>query len=217
VARAFQRVEARTVLLDRSTERLRKTYAETAGASACMLAGEVDLADAESVGAAVKATLDRYGRIDALVNTVGGFRGGYPVVEQGSDDWDFLLGVNLKTTLNTCRAVTPTMMEQRAGRIINVASRAALTGDAGLAAYSASKAAVLRLTESLAAELKDAGVNANCVLPGTIDTPQNRAAMPAADFARWVTPQDVAGVIVFLASDAARAITGAAIPVYGRG
>ena len=109
------------------------------------------------------------------------------------------------------------MLRAGKGRIINVAARAALQGAARLAAYSASKSAVVRLTESLAAELKDNGITVNCVLPGTIDTPQNRQASPREDFSRWVPPDAIADVILFLASDSARAVTGAAIPVYGRG
>jgi len=108
------------------------------------------------------------------------------------------------------------MLERGYGKIINTASRAAMGGDANNAAYSVSKTAVVRLTESMAAELKDAGINVNCIMPGMIDTPQNRAAMPKADFGKWVSPEALADVILFLASDAARAINGAAIPVYGR-
>jgi NAD(P)-dependent dehydrogenase (short-subunit alcohol dehydrogenase family) len=113
--------------------------------------------------------------------------------------------------------VIPQMLKQQRGRIINVASRDGLSGSAGYAAYSASKSAVLRLTESLAAELKAANINVNCVMPGTIDTPQNRAAIPNADFSKWVEPAAIAEVIAFLACDSARAIQGAALPVYGKG
>jgi NAD(P)-dependent dehydrogenase (short-subunit alcohol dehydrogenase family) len=117
---------------------------------------------------------------------------------------------------NTCRAVVPHMLRQGGGRIVNVSARAALEGKARMGPYCASKAAVVTLTETLAAEHRDHGITANCILPGTIDTPQNRASMPDADFSRWVAPAALADVVVFLASDAARAISGAAIPVYGR-
>ena len=163
------------------------------------------------------ATLARFGRIDALVNTVGGFRGGKPLHEADLADWDFLFNVNVRTTLLCCRAVVPQMLAQQSGRIINVASHDGLEGKANYAAYSASKSAVLRLTESLAGELKNSNINANCILPGTIDTPQNRQAFPQADFEKWVAPEAIADVIQFLASDAARAINGAAIPVFGKG
>ena len=115
------------------------------------------------------------------------------------------------------RAVVPIMLEQDHGNIVNVAARAALKGNAKMAAYSASKSAVMRLTESMSAELKRKSINVNCVLPSAIDTPQNRESMPSADHSRWVTPEAIADVILFLASDAARAVTGAAIPVYGKG
>jgi len=132
-------------------------------------------------------------------------------------DWDFLFEVNLRTTLLCCRAVVPQMLRQGSGRIVNVASRDGLHGGAGYSAYSASKSAVLRLTESLAAELKQSNINVNCIMPGTIDTPQNRSAMPNSDFSKWVVPEAIADVILFLISDSARAITGAALPVYGKG
>jgi NAD(P)-dependent dehydrogenase (short-subunit alcohol dehydrogenase family) len=154
--------------------------------------------------------------VDALVHTVGAWRGGNPVHETDLADWDFLFNVNLRTTLLCCRAVVPQMLKQGNGRIITVASRDGLAGSAGYAAYSASKSSVLRLNESLADELKASNVNVNCVLPSTIDTPQNRAALPNADFSKWVAPEAIADVILFLASDASRAINGAAIPVYGK-
>ena len=109
------------------------------------------------------------------------------------------------------------MLKQGGGKIINVASRDGLAGSAGYAAYSASKSAVIRLTEAMAEELKTAGINVNCLMPGTIDTPQNRAANPGADVTRWVAPSAIADVILFLASDASRAINGAAVPVFGKG
>jgi NAD(P)-dependent dehydrogenase (short-subunit alcohol dehydrogenase family) len=132
-------------------------------------------------------------------------------------DWDFLFGINLRTTLLCCRAVIPQMLKQSSGRIVNVASRDGLGASAGYAAYSASKSAVLRLTESLAGELKTSNINVNAIMPGTIDTPQNRAAVPNGDYSKWVPPEAIAEVLAFLASDASRAINGAAIPVYGKG
>jgi NAD(P)-dependent dehydrogenase (short-subunit alcohol dehydrogenase family) len=136
--------------------------------------------------------------------------------ETDDEDWDLMMQLNVRSVFNTCRAVVPHMLRQGGGRIINVSARAALEGKARMGPYCASKAAVLTLTESLAAEHKLAGINVNCILPGTIDTPQNRAAMPDADFSRWVPPPALADVVVFLASEASRAVTGAAIPVYGQ-
>ncbi len=216
-ARAFQRAAASTALVDRSVDRLAKLYPELVDAPDHLLAGDIDLTDADSVERLIKSVKERWGRVDALVNTVGTFRGGKPVHEEALETWDLLFTVNVRTTLLASRAVVPLMLEQGAGRIVNVASRNALEGGARVAAYSATKSAVVRLTESMAAELKASNIKVNAVLPGTIDTPENRAAMPDADFDSWVSPEAIADVIVFLASDASRGMTGAALPVYGRG
>jgi NAD(P)-dependent dehydrogenase (short-subunit alcohol dehydrogenase family) len=181
-----------------------------------LLLGSVDATDAESVAGAVEQALERFGRIDVLANTVGGYRAGTPVHETPLETWDFMLDLNARTAFVASRAVVPCMLEQRFGKIVHVAARAALKGSAKASAYSVSKSAVVRLVESLAAELRYDGINVNCVLPGTIDTPQNRKAMPKADHSRWVAPEAIADVILFLASDAADAVNGAAIPVYGR-
>ena len=214
-ARAAQKAGAHTVLLDRSLERLNHTYPDLVSSSDHLFLGGVDLSDEASVSAAIEKTIRQFGRIDVLVNTVGAWRGGTPVHQSSLADWTSLFELNVRTTLLTCRAVVPYFIAQRSGRIINVASRAALVGDAGSAAYSVAKSGVLRLTESLSAELKEKGVNVNCVLRSTIDTPQNRAAMPSADPTKWVAPEAIADVIAFLASDAARAIHGIALPVFG--
>ena len=216
-ATALQKAAARTVLVDRSSGRLRETYPALAESHDHAFAGEVDLTNPVAVAAMVERAVRRFGRVDVLVNTVGGFRGGRPVHEEDPADWDFLFAVNVRTTLNCCRAVIPHMLRAGRGKIVNVAARGALAGDGGFGAYSASKSAILRLSESLADELKPAGINVNCVLPGTIDTPQNRRERPTADHAKWVDPAAIADVILFLASDAARAVNGAAVPVYGRG
>jgi NAD(P)-dependent dehydrogenase (short-subunit alcohol dehydrogenase family) len=216
-ARAFQGAGHKTVLVDRSVDRLQKAYADLVASPDHMLAGGVDLSSPGSVQKLIADATKCFGRIDVLVNTVGAWGGGKPVHEEDPATWDFLLNVNLRTTLHCCRAVVPQMLKQGRGKIINVASRDGLAGTAGYAAYSVSKSAVLRLTEALADELKNSNINVNCIMPGTIDTPQNRAAMPEADFSKWVEPSALADVIVFLASDAARAINGAAIPVYGKG
>ncbi len=216
-ARAFQTAGDKTVLVDRSQDRLRGVFASVAASPDHLLAGGVDLSDPASLSDLVTDTLARFGRIDALVNTVGAWRGGNRVHEDDLANWDFLFNVNLRTTLLCCRAVIPQMLKQGRGKIINVASRDGLAGSAGFSAYSASKSAVLRLTESLADELKASKINVNCILPSTIDTPQNRTAIPDADFSKWVEPAAIADVILFLASDASRAINGAAVPVYGTG
>src|SRR5437899_233931 len=216
-ARLFQQAGAKTVLVDRSPDRVREAFKDIADSDNHLLAGGIDLADTASLGKLMEQTVAKFGRVDALVNTVGGYRGGKPVHETDLADWDFLFNVNVRTTLLCCRAVIPQMLKQRRGKIINVASRDGLSGSAGYAAYSASKSAVLRLTESLASELKASNINVNCIMPGTIDTPQNRVAVPNGDYTKWVEPQAIADVVAFLASDASRPINGAAIPVYGKG
>src|SRR5262245_47929734 len=176
---------------------------------------EVNLLDAENVRTTVAKVLARFGRIDVLCNIAGGFRMGPPVHETPDKDWDFLFGLNARSVLHTARAVVPHMLEAGGGKIVNIGAFAAQRGAVAMGAYVASKSAVIRLTETMAAELREKNINVNCVLPTIIDTPENRAAMPKADPNRWVAPQDLAAVIVFLASDAARAIHGAAIPITG--
>src|SRR6185369_7156147 len=166
-AQALQSFGAKTVLVDRSDDRLRERYPDLIDSADHLLAGGVDLTNPDSLARMVQSASDRFGRIDALVNTVGGYRGGKPVHETELADWDFLFGVNLRTTLLCCRAVIPQMLRQGGGKIVNVASRDGLSGSAGYSAYSASKSAVLRLTESMAAEFKNANINVNCIMPGT--------------------------------------------------
>jgi NAD(P)-dependent dehydrogenase (short-subunit alcohol dehydrogenase family) len=216
-ARLFQETGAKTVLVDRSQDRVREAFAEIADSANHLLAGGIDLLNPESLAKLMEQALAKFARVDVLVNTVGGYGGGKPTHATELADWDFLFNVNLRSTLLCCRAVIPQMLKQGSGKIINVASRDGLRGSAGYAAYSASKSAVLRLTESLADELKASSINVNCILPGTIDTPQNRAAIPNGDFSKWVEPAAIADVIAFLASEASRAINGAALPVYGKG
>jgi len=161
----------------------------------------------------VRAAVERFGRIDVLANIAGGFRMGTPVHETPDADWDFLLDINLRSLLNMVRAAVPQMIAAGGGRIINVGAHAALKGVARMGAYCASKSAVIRVTEAMAAELREKNINVNCVLPTIIDTPENRAAMPDADPGRWVAPADLAKVFLFLASDDARAIHGASLSV----
>jgi NAD(P)-dependent dehydrogenase (short-subunit alcohol dehydrogenase family) len=212
-AQVFISAGARVVLVDRAPARLRDLYRPLRDSADHMLAEGIDAADPAAVAGLVDEVAVRFGRIDALVNTVGTYRGGKPVDEEELDTWDLLFEVNLRTTLVMCRAVIPVMREGGGGRIVNVAARSALAAGANSVAYSASKSAVLRLTEGLAKELKAAQIGVNCVLPGTLDTPENRKAMPDADKSGWVAPEDVAAVIAFLAGDEARAVSGAALPI----
>lgn len=214
VAQTLIQLGARCVLADRSRERLASLYPSQG--ENVLLVGDTDFTDEVAVSRVAEQAQQRFGRVDALVNTIGGFTGGKPVHEDDLASWDRMMAINLRTTLLSCRAVIPAMIRQGGGRIVNVGARAALGGVAGLGAYVAAKSAVIRLSETLAAELKDKAITVNCVLPGTIDTPENRRDMPKADFSRWVPPADIAEVIVFLVSDASRAVSGASIPVYGR-
>ena len=140
---------------------------------------------------------------------------GEQVHETSDETWDFLMNLNTRSIINTAAVVVPTMLDQRRGKIINVAARAATQGLASMGLYTASKAAVMRLTEAMASELRDENINVNCIMPGTIDTARNRQDMPDADHSRWVPPAHLANVVGFLASEAAVAVHGAAIPVDG--
>jgi NAD(P)-dependent dehydrogenase (short-subunit alcohol dehydrogenase family) len=210
VATAFADLGANLVLVDQHRERLEQAFGAETGGRLLLAA---NLLDESSVAAAVRRAIERFGRIDVLCNLAGGFRMGEPVHETSDADWNFLVDLNARTVLNTARAVVPRMLESGGGKIVNVGAYAAQKGAAGMGAYAASKSAVIRLTESMAAELREKNINVNCVLPTIIDTPENRAAMPGADPRRWIAPQDLASIILFLASDGARAMHGAAIPV----
>jgi NAD(P)-dependent dehydrogenase (short-subunit alcohol dehydrogenase family) len=207
VARAFHDAGAQLALLDLK----RGDIADDAR----QLFVAVDLLDEAAVAAAVEKALDRFKRIDILCNIAGAFRMGAPVHELSAKDWSFMLDVNARTVLNTAKAVVPLMLKAGGGKIVNIGAYAAQKGAAQMGAYVAAKSAVIRLTETMAAELREKNINVNCVLPTVIDTPENRAAMPKADAKRWVAPEDLAQVILFLASPAARAIHGAALPVTG--
>jgi NAD(P)-dependent dehydrogenase (short-subunit alcohol dehydrogenase family) len=172
---------------------------------------ELDLADP----AALEGALAGEGRIDVLFNIAGGFAMGEASYDPRGVEWDAMFRINVDTLRNSLRAVVPIMLAQGRGSIVNVGALGALRGQAAMGAYVASKSVVLRLTETLSAEVKDRGINVNAVLPSIIDTPANRQAMPDADPARWVAPEDLASVICFLGSDAARAIHGALVPVAG--
>ena len=188
--------------------------AERLGADALLIGG-LDLSSPEAATKAMADVKAKFGRLDALLNIAGGFQ--WETVEGGKGEtWERMYALNLMTALNACRAALPYLVESRAGRIVNVGAQSALHAASGMGPYAASKSAVHRLTEALAQELKLKGVTVNAVLPSTIDTPMNRREMPKADFARWVAPADLAAVMLFLASDEAKAVTGALIPVSGR-
>jgi NAD(P)-dependent dehydrogenase (short-subunit alcohol dehydrogenase family) len=211
VARAFLSAGASIALLDRAaaSHDPLKDSAEPHE----FLEG-IDLTDLGQAQRAMDTAASKLGGIDVLVNIAGGFR--WETIADGSlETWDFLYAINLKTALCACKAALRYLPADD-GRIVNVGAAATAKAGTGMGAYTASKAGVAKLTEALAEELKDKGINVNAVLPTIIDTPANRADMPKADFARWVAPQALADVIVFLSSHAARAITGASILVSGR-
>jgi NAD(P)-dependent dehydrogenase (short-subunit alcohol dehydrogenase family) len=212
VAESF-RADGRLVLTDRHLDRLEKAY----GGWPETLLVAAEFGSAASVGEIVERARERFGRIDVLVNVAGGFRGGKTVSDAPEGELDELVAMNTRSVWNMCRAVLPGMLERGNGKVVTIASLSALAGGGHVAAYSASKAATLRLCEGLSAEVKARGINVNCVLPGTMDTPANRAAMPDADRSRWVDTRAVADVVRFLASDAARAVHGVAVPVVGLG
>jgi len=172
-----------------------------------------DLTDAKAAQTIVAEIARTLGRIDVLANVAGGFTMGETVYETTDAIWKFMFDLNVNTMLNMVRATVPTMLAARGGRIVNIGARAGLKGMGRMGAYCASKSVVIRLTESLADELKGSGINVNCILPSIIDTARNRQDMPDADHTRWVAPADLARAIAFLASDAAHAIHGVALPV----
>ena len=177
--------------------------------------GGVDLTDAGAAATALDAVAAKFGGLDVLINVAGGFR--WETLEDGSaDSWAGLYRMNVLTTANASRAALPHLRKSGAGRIVNVGANGAVKAAMGMGAYAASKAGVHRLTESLAEELKGDGITVNAVLPSILDTPTNRADMPKADPSQWVQPDDLAAVILFLASEEARAVTGALVPVTGR-
>lgn len=177
----------------------------------------VDATNEAANAAVVEGIRQRYGRLDALINTVGGFRAGRPPHDTDLATWEFMYQLNATTTFLVNQAVIPLMLDSGGGRIVNTASKNALAAGANDIAYAASKSAVARITESFAAAYKDRGITVNAVLPGTLDTPQNRAAMPQADTSRWVSLERLANLYLFLASEAGSVVNGALIPAYGRG
>jgi NAD(P)-dependent dehydrogenase (short-subunit alcohol dehydrogenase family) len=212
VAQSFAERGARLALLDLDHDALRRAFgAEDDG----RLLIPVDLLDRDRVRTAMAAIIDSFGGIDVLCNIAGGFRMGEQVHETSDRTWDFLMDINARSLIHAAGAVVPHMLKAGHGRIVNVGANAAQKGVARMGAYCAAKGAVIRLTEAMSAELREHGINVNCVLPTIIDTPENRAGIPKADPRRWVAPADLAAVILFLSSDAARAVHGAALPVTG--
>jgi NAD(P)-dependent dehydrogenase (short-subunit alcohol dehydrogenase family) len=212
-AAAFHEAGANVALVDLHLKRLRDMFPD-ADPRRLLLAA--DLLEEASVRQAVEAVLTTFGRIDILCNIAGGFVAGTDVHETPSSTWHTMFDLNAMSLVNVAKAVVPQMVGAGAGNIINVAAASSVRGPPGMAAYAVAKNGVVRITESMAAELRGHGIAVCCIMPTTIDTPQNRAAMPEADTAQWTPPEAIAEVMLFLASDAAMVISGCSIPVSGR-
>jgi NAD(P)-dependent dehydrogenase (short-subunit alcohol dehydrogenase family) len=216
VSLAFLNEGATVVVTYRKQEELDGLRAAAPGTVGARLAGHgVDVTDGAAVRQLVERILAEHGRLDTLVNTVGGYAGGVKLWEAETKVFDQMLALNLRSGYALTRAAVPAMLKQGRGAIVNIAAKAAIDHPAGAAAYAASKAAVVAMLDSLAAEVKGTGLRVNSILPSIIDTAPNRKAMPKADFAKWPKPDEIARVILFLCSDDGRVIHGAAVPVYG--
>jgi NAD(P)-dependent dehydrogenase (short-subunit alcohol dehydrogenase family) len=214
VSLAFLEEDARVVVSYRNQEEF--AALKSAAVNGSLIEGRrVDVTDETATAQFIDRVLAEHGRLDAMVNTVGGYAGGMKLWESDTKVFEQMLALNLRSGLVLSRAVIPGMLKKKRGAIVNVASKAAIDHAAGAAAYAASKAAALAMMDSLAEDLKGTGVRVNSILPSIIDTEVNRKAMPTADFEKWPKPQDIARVILFLCSDDAKVIHGAAVPVYG--
>lgn len=212
ITAAFIASDAKVVssyVIDREIEQLKKE------SKAVVELIKTDVTKEEEVEKLVLSVISKYGRIDVLVNVVGGYLGGKSVSELDEKEWDLMMTMNLKSAFLISKHVIPQMVSSKYGKIMHVSSRTGLKSSGYDSAYAASKSGLIRLVESLSEEVKDSNINVNCIMPSTIDTEANRRAMPTADHSKWVKPQDLANVVLFLCSDEANAITGAAIPTYG--
>jgi NAD(P)-dependent dehydrogenase (short-subunit alcohol dehydrogenase family) len=215
VSLAFLEEGAKVVVTYRDQKELDALKREAGGNGSSLAGYSADVTDESSVRQLFDKILAQHGRVDALVNTVGAYAGGVNLWEVESKTFDQMIALNLRSGYVLARVAVPAMLKQKSGSILNISSKAAVDHGAGASAYAASKAGALALMDSLAAEVKGSGVRVNSILPSIIDTEANRKAMATADFAKWPKPVDIARVILFLCSDEAKVIHGAAIPVYG--
>ena len=177
---------------------------------------KADVTREEQVVRLISAIVERFGHIDILVNSVGGYLGGKSVTDLEEHEWDLMMNLNLKSAFLISKHVIPVMKSSgRGGKIVHISSKTGLKSEGHDSAYAASKSGLIRLVESISQEIKELGINVNCILPSVIDTEANRRAMPKADFSRWVKTDDLTNVVFFLCSQEAKVITGAAIPTYG--
>ena len=215
VVRELAPTGARLALTSRSLEALRQLASDIGLSEAHLHLDTSDLSQAGEVEGLIAGILEKFGRLDALVNTVGGWAGGKTVAETSLEAWQHMLDLNLRTAFLLSRSVLPPMLEAGWGRIVHTSSKSAVEPRAKGAAYAVSKMGLITLTEVIAAEVKGTGVTANVVLPSTIDTPANRKMMPKADPSGWVPPERSAATMRFLCSDAAASINGARLAIYG--
>ena len=218
VTRRLAQNGAKVVVLYRKDEALDdlKEYLGDMGSSVTGFMG--DATDLQSAQSLARKAIEEHGRIDILLNIAGAYAGGKALADTDEETWDTMMNVNLKTAFLCSKTVLPHMVERRQGKIVNVAARTAVQRGtrARSGAYAVSKAGVVTLTEALAEETRDHGIQVNCIMPSTIDTEANRRMLPKADFTKWVDPKEIAEVILFLTSDASKPTSGASIPVYGR-
>ena len=216
VSLAFLGEGAKVIVTYRDARGLEELKSEASLLSGTLEGAQVDVTDEAAVSGLVADIVAKSGRLDAVVNTVGGYAGGAKQWETESKVLERMLDLNLRSGFLLARAAVPVMLKQGSGAVVNIAAKAAVDHGAGASAYAASKAAAVALMDCLAADVKGTGVRVNSVLPSIIDTAVNRQAMPDANFAIWPKPEEIASVILFLASDAAQVVHGAAIPVYGK-
>lgn len=208
VTAAFQNADARVAAVDR---------APAAQAGERFVSFAADLSTLDGARGAVEAVAARWGQLDVLIHLIGGFTGGQSVADTEDAVFDRMINLNLRTAFYMFRAAIPRMRAQGSGRILAIGSRSAVEASPKSGLYAASKAALVSLVRTVAAENRDRGISANVILPGTMDTPANRAAMPSADFSQWVPTAQVASLLVYLASESASSVNGAVIPIYGGG
>ena len=213
VCHFFKKMDAKVIAVDLEVSLLEAVFGSD---KEDFFLFSVDLTERDQTKSVFERILIDHDRIDIVCNIAGGFAMGEPVHEMSDSKWDFLFDLNLKSILHTSSVLVPNMIKNGGGKIINVGARAALSGVGSMGAYTASKSAVIRVTEAMAEELLKENINVNCILPGVIDTPTNRAQMPDADFSSWVDPSHIAEVIGFLCSEKSISINGASVPVYGR-
>lgn len=215
VVKAFLNADATVCGMDHKSGRMSDLYPMKGGAGHFFPLDGVDVTNFESIRKSAEEIHQQAGSVDVLVNCLGGFAYGEPVYQMSRETWDRMMAINVDSFLNLTHAFMPDLLEKGAGKVIAVGAGASLIGGAKMSAYSAAKSALLRLVESLAAEVSGTSIRVNGVIPGTIDTPQNRADMPNADPSKWVPPEAVANAILFLASSQADHINGAALPIRG--